>query len=567
MQKNRTSIQGLLWAQSIEAFSDNAWKLVVFTLATRMVLQSSSIEWDQEASRSSQMMASLAILVFLIPMLLMALPAGVIADRFSKRSIVLVMKGAGVALMVAATFSLWWAPSHLFFPFVVLGLMGAQSSLFSPAKFGLLPEILPPEKLSRANGLMQMATMLAIISGTGLGPILLAPDKGGLHPHLSWIAPAILAILALLAFLAALSIQKVPAAAIAKTGSICSLMEAWNAIRVNHKLSLAVLGTALYWFMTSLIGQNILVYAQSLVFHLERGELWQGIPPAAYGVGIAMGAMLAGKLSGERLEPGFIPLGAIAFALNALFLGLFQPEMAGTIILLILMGAGAGMLIVPLQASMQLRAPKDKRGAILAISNGCDIVGLILGSVLAVLMALMGLNLQMILILSAFIIIGITAWAVRMLPDALLRICFLLLTRTFVPIRLEGTERIPLGSPFILWGEKLTLFEGLLLAAALERPVKLVLASDYYRKRSVRFFAKCTRVLFSVSLESGETILKGSANAKESISETPWVFLCNPSDHLPEPFAHDEVPVIPVHLKKEAGNQRYVASFAMERNV
>ena len=421
-KEKKASLNGLLLAQFTEAFSDNAWKLVVITLATRAILPSTAA-WDDAATHNSQVTVSQAIQTFLIPMLLFALPAGAIADRWSKRSIILAMKAIGILLMGAATCVLFFSPRNLWCPFLILALMGAQSATFNPAKNGILPEMLPLARLSFANGIVQMVNMLAIIAGTGLGAALLYFDHGGAHPSLTWTAPFILTIMATIAFLAALTIPQVSAAAAidpkkqnAFTNSFAIIASAWKAIRSDKTLAMAVMGTALFWTLTSLSGQNLLVYSQALAHNLENGELWQGVPTAAFGVGIAIGALFSGKISGENIESGLIPFGTTIFALFALAIGIFTPQMAGTVALLILFGAGAGTLIVPLQALMQTHAPSDKRGAVLAISNTCDIVGLISGSLLGLGMSFIGWTLQTILIVSSLIAIAAALFSIYLLP-------------------------------------------------------------------------------------------------------------------------------------------------------
>jgi len=418
------SIRGLLLALFTEAFSDNAWKLVVITLATRLLLPAGGV-WDDSATHASQVTISQAIQAFLIPMFLFALPAGIIADKWSKRSVILAMKAVGIILMAMATAVLFFSPHNLWCPFLILGLMGAQSATFNPAKNGILPEILPTEKLSFANGIVQMTNMLAIIAGTGLGAALLFFDHGGENPSMTWTAPFILTIMATIAFLAALTIPKVPAAAEAAPEhpqdnalkrSLKTMLDSARAIRSDRTLFLAVFGTALFWTMTSLSGQNLLVYSQALVHNMEHGELWQGIPTAAFGIGIALGAFLSGKVSGDKIEPGLIPIGTSLFALFSLAIGVIMPEMAGTVAFLILFGAGAGILIVPLQALMQTHAPANKIGAILAISNTCDIIGLILGSLLGVGMSFLGWSLQLTLIISALVAIAAALWSIYLLP-------------------------------------------------------------------------------------------------------------------------------------------------------
>ena len=75
--------------------------------------------------------------------------------------------------MLSATLTLFIVPEIKLIPLIILGLMGAQSALFSPAKYGILPEILPHERLSSGNALLEMWGFLAIILGTGASGALL----------------------------------------------------------------------------------------------------------------------------------------------------------------------------------------------------------------------------------------------------------------------------------------------------------------------------------------------------------------------------------------------------------
>ena len=485
-KKSRHLLRGLLIAQFIGAFNDNAWKLIVFTLATRPLSGSLSAEAFEYGS---QMQATLALLVFLIPMMLFSLPAGGLSDRMSKRSLIIAVKVIELLLMIAAAAVLFISPTALLLPYLLLALMGAQSALFSPAKYGIMPQILPYEKLSKGNGLIEMWTMLAIIAGTGLGPILLAIDRGGGKPWLTWLAPALLAALSLVGWLVAFSIPKVAPAREKGVGMIATAHEAIQAIRADRVLFLAFVGTIFYWSITSLLGQNVLVYAKILVKHLERGELFQGIPPATYGVGIAFGALLAGRLSGDRIEYGLIPLGAIGFAITSLFLGIVQPAMPGTIATLILMGMSTGMLVIPLQALIQWRSPKEKKGAIIAIGNLFDVLGMIAGSLLAALMAYMGLDLGKTLVASAFFVVAATIWSVRLLPEALTRLFFIILTTTFYRIRIVGASHIPQEGAALLISNHLSATDAFFVMASVDRPVRFIMSESHYAKWWLRPFA------------------------------------------------------------------------------
>lgn len=556
MFKQNRSLIGLLISQFFGAFNDNAWKLMVFTLATRAL----SFELGAaEAELSSQFQATLSLLVFLIPMMLFSIPAGSLADRFSKRSVIIWTKGLEVFVMGAAALTLYYGPLYVVIPYILLAGMGLQSGLFSPSKYGILPEIVQPQSLARSNGLIEMWTMIAIIAGTGLGPVLLAADKGGTFPHKTWIGPFALFILSLVGFAAAFFIPKVPV--MGKTNSIKDAMRrAWGLIRRDQGLGLAMVGSVIYWYITSLIGQNVLVYAKSLVIELERGEIWQGIPPASYGIGIALGALFAGRYSTERVELGLIPVGAVGFSITSLVLGIIQPEMLGTVVVLIFAGAFSGMVLVPIHSIIQQRAPEKRRGAIIACGNLIDIGGMILGSFTAMGMALLGWNMKVMLIWSAIIVIAATVWAIKTLPRALVRFCFVLLTRTIYTLRVKGIEHFPKEGPAVLVSNHISLVDALFVMSSVDRPVHFIMGEQYFNRWWVRPIFKILGCLPVATTSSPRALVESLQNAGKYLDqgEILCIFPEGQISHtgLLQPFRRGievilrgrDCPVIPLYL-------------------
>jgi len=162
--KSKGPLRGLLVAQFFGAFNDNAWKLIVTLLAIRLVR--ARAVGDEALQSASQSEVALAFVVFTLPLVLVSLPAGLLADRVSKRSLIVAMKWLEILLMAAGMAALVLRPDDLGPPLVILALMGVQAAIFSPAKYGILPEILPHERLSAGNALLESSTFLAIISGS-----------------------------------------------------------------------------------------------------------------------------------------------------------------------------------------------------------------------------------------------------------------------------------------------------------------------------------------------------------------------------------------------------------------
>lgn len=509
MISKRFPLIGLLTSQFFGAFNDNAWKLIVFTLATRPLLG------DADFELSSQTIATLSMLVFLLPMMLFSIPAGTLADRFCKRRVMIGSKLLEVALMAAAAFSLYTDPQHLWIPFILLGGMGLQSAFFGPSKYGILPEILPEEKLSKGNGLLEMWTMIAIIAGTGMGPALLAADDFGAKPHLTWVGAGLLALLALVGFAASFAVPRGKVSSAATPNTWKGMLGAWKAIRADNALYLAFLGSVIYWSVISLLGQNVLVYAKSLVIGLEKGEVWQGLPPAAYGLGITLGAFFASRVSGARIELGLIPLGAIGFSASSLLLGILQPEMGGTVAILIVMGISSGLVIVPLHTLIQSRAQPGQRGAIIALGNFVDIGGMMAGSLFAAVVSWLGVNIGEMLILSALFVVLATIFAIRTLPAALVRFCFIVLTKTCYRLKVRGLKNIPASGPFVVVSNHISCIDALFVMASLDRPVHFVMNEYYYNRWWLNPLARLLETIPVSSSSNPKLLVEGMRRAGE----------------------------------------------------
>ena len=136
----------LFVTQFLGAFNDNFFKFVVTMVAVHTAV-------NEAASGRN---VSLVGIVFVAPFLLFSGYAGQLADAFSKRTVLVVTKSLEI---VATGLSLVaFASGRLELLYAVLFLIAVQATFFSPAKYGILPEMLPERDLSRANGVLEMST-------------------------------------------------------------------------------------------------------------------------------------------------------------------------------------------------------------------------------------------------------------------------------------------------------------------------------------------------------------------------------------------------------------------------
>jgi acyl-[acyl-carrier-protein]-phospholipid O-acyltransferase/long-chain-fatty-acid--[acyl-carrier-protein] ligase len=502
-------LRGLLIAQSFGAFNDNAWKLMVVFLSIGAV-RSAFGEAGVAVETASQTQTTLAFVIFTLPLVLFSLPAGALADRFSKRSVILASKGLEILLMAAGTLALFLNPNDSLLPLVILGLMGVQSALLSPAKYGILPEILPHEKLSAGNGLMEMCTFLAIIAGTAAGGWLL--DAAGSS---RWIGGLVLTAFSVIGCLAALAVPRVRPSR-SEGGLLSTVRGAWRAIRADRILWLAVLGAAFYWGIASLLGQDALVYIKTA---LGVPDARAGVPLAFFGIGVGAGSLLAARLSASKVEYGLIPLGATGLALFTLILGAVAPGFTGMLVLMALLGVSSGLLIVPLNALLQWRAPDDRRGAVIAFANVMIFTGTLAGSLVAEGMSRMGFSPRGIFIGAAIVTVAGTVWALRLLPDALLRLLLVLLTHTFYRLKVIGREHVPAQGGALLVPNHVSFVDGLLIMASVDRQVRFVVDAEYFYFPLFRPFLEALQAI-PISASGGpRVILRALRDAGRHLDE------------------------------------------------
>ena len=385
-----------------------------------------------------------------------------------------------------------------------------HSAIFSPAKYGILPELIGHERLASGNGLLEMWTFLAILGGTAAGGMLLG--QAGSSP---WLAPLGLTVIAAIGFAASWSVPLVRPAR-ADGGLAATLSGAWSALRADRMLRMAITGNIFFWTIASLFAQDILVYAKAV---LGLSDTMAGLPLTMLSVGIGVGAVLVGRLSPSRVEYGLIPLGAIGVFLTLLVLGLTTPRLGGTVALMLVLGMASGLVFIPLNALIQWRAPADRRGSVIALENTCVFAGIMLGSLAGGALANAGLSTSGIFVATALVTATGTSWALWLLPDALVRLVLVILTHTMYRVRIVGREHVPHQGGALLVPNHVSFIDGLLLVASLDRPIRFVVDAEYVNHPLLKPFMKAFQVIPIASQGGARVVLRALRDAGRTLDE------------------------------------------------
>src|SRR5580658_1163651 len=414
---------------------------------------------------------------------------GWLADRFSKRQITIWTKVMEFGSMLLATAGL--ATGTLGLSLVALTLVASQAALFGPSKYGLLPELLPEKSLSWGNGVIELGTFLAIIIGTVAGAWMGEHFSG----HEAY-AGYVLLGLSVTGFFTSFGVDKVPAAAPEKPFRLNIVGDLWTQIgkmRKDRALFLAVLGNSYFWFLGSLLFSTIVVYGPDV---LHVGQTKTGYLNAMLAVGIGIGSMAAGWVSENKIEYGLIPLGSIGMTCSGLALGVTPHGMAGSAVLLGMLGFWAGFFAVPVNALIQHKPADEDKGGIIAAANLLSFVGIAISSgVYFVFTAYVHLDPRGVIVAASLITAASTAYVLVLLPEWFARLILFFATRTMYRVRVIGRDNFPEKTGALLVCNHMSFVDVALLVAATDRPIRFLMYKGIYDHPVVKPLAKIVKAI------------------------------------------------------------------------
>jgi acyl-[acyl-carrier-protein]-phospholipid O-acyltransferase/long-chain-fatty-acid--[acyl-carrier-protein] ligase len=493
----------LIATQFQGAYSDNILRNLLLAMIVGMGLP--------EGARDS--FVSMVTFLFSMPFVLFSMTGGWLADRFSKQRVTQWTKVIEIGAMTVATTGLAIHSRNL--TLVALGLVATQAALFGPSKYGLLPELLPAKRLSWGNGVIELGTFLAIIVGTVTGAAMAEHFRG----REVYAGYALLG-LALVGFFTSLGIDRVPAAAPEKKYRINFVGDLWHQIglmRRDQALFLAVLGNAYFWFLGSLLFSTVVVYGPDV---LHIGQTKTGYLNAALAVGIGIGSMMAGMVSGNKIEYGLIPLGSIGMTCTGIALGTMHVGLVGSAVLLSMLGFWAGFFAVPVNALIQHRPAEKDKGGIIAAANLLSFVGIAISSgVYYVFTAFIHLNPRGVIVASSFITAAGTVYVLMLLPEWLGRLILFFLTHTVYVVKVLGRDNFPEKTGALLVCNHMSFVDALLLIASTDRPIRFLMYKGIYDKPLIRPFASVMKAIPISSEQRPRDMIRSLRTASEALRE------------------------------------------------
>ena len=505
---HHSSLRGfwaLIVTQFQGAFSDNVVKNLVIFVALFVTGREAMSAADKNAFGES------IGALFSLPFILFSMAGGFLADRFSKRSVMLGVKVFELFIMAIVFAGLWTLNKNLLLASVFL--MGTHSAFFGPSKYGSLPELLPEKKLSWGNGILELGTFTAIIFGT-VAAAVMSEKFHGEH----WISGLVLIALAIAGLIACRQITKIPAANPAKKFTPNFPGEVWRqlrAMRGDRPLWLSVIGNTYFNFLGALLLLNLFFYGAD-VLHVTETKI--GLLNVALALGIGLGSVAAGYLSGGKIEYGLVPLGAFGLSLFSALLAWPGADLKISVALLALLGFAGGFFIVPVAALLQHRPARENKGQVQATANLLSFVGVFLASGAHwLLVQKFHFTPREIFLTGGVLTFFGATYVLFLLPDALLRFVLWLATNTVYRIRPVGRDYVPAKGGALFVCNHLSFADALLLIGAIDRPIRFLMFKGIYEQRLIKPFAKILGVIPVSSEQRPRELIHSLQTASDAI--------------------------------------------------
>lgn len=351
----------------VGVLNDNFMKHCIIFVSVGWIMP----EWMTQSQLISAVSAALVL-----PYLLLSPYSGEIAERFSKQKIVRLMKLIEMPIVALAGVGFWI--ESVWIVLLAVLLMGAQSCLYSPAKYGLIRDVEGEKGVAFGSGMFEMMAFLGILMGTIVAAYI--------SEHYAWWIVAIVMLgLAIIGY----NISKILGIVESQCIEVKTEKQSRNPIKFliqsykfasQHKgLNKAIYGASLLWLLGGLLQMNVVLHCTRT---LGMSNTASSIILSMAAVGIANGCSVAGKLIENRNKQNFIIGGLIGVALALIIVLIFKPERWALGVLIFLIAVSGGMFQVPCLAIVQSANIGRKLGSVLAYLNLLTFIFVLIGTVI-----------------------------------------------------------------------------------------------------------------------------------------------------------------------------------------
>ncbi len=492
------------------AMNDNVFKQALVILLAYQTLSFTTLSTD--------VLLNLAQALFILPFFLFSATAGQLADKYEKSRLIRITVAIELAVMMFGAAGFFMHSLELLLAALFLG--GVQSALFGPVKYAILPQHLRERELVGGNGLVEMGTSIAILTGMMLGGWLISQQSWGIAA-----VAATTVLLSAAGYLLSCFIPLSPAPSPDLRINWNPITETWRNFRFmrgNRTVLLSVLGISWFWFVGSMfitqfpnLSKNILAGTEGIVTLLL----------VMFSIGIGVGSLLCERLSGHKVEIGLVPFGSIGITLFGIDLyfalaghigdgpvGIREfVSVAGhwrILADLTLIGVFGGFYIVPLYALIQSRSEPGHRSRIIAGNNILNALFIVTAAGIAIGLFQLGVTIPQLFLITAILNAVVALYIYSLVPEFLMRFIVWMLIHTVYRLEKSGLDHIPDEGPAVLVCNHVSFVDALIIAAACRRPIRFVMDHRIFRVPVLNFVFRTSRCIPIASAKEDPAMLE-----------------------------------------------------------
>jgi len=511
--------RGLFWTQLLGAFNDNFFKQALIILIVFQGFGNLDMKDDK--------LSELALAVFTVPFFLLSATAGQIADKFDKALVIQRLKI--VELVIAGLAGIGFFTESVPVLFLALALLGIQSAFFGPLKYGIIPQLLSEEDLTEGNAAVETGTKLAILLGTLAGGVLATSENAKLY------CTATVLVIAVLGYLMAKAVPPVGRSDPNLKVDVNPLKPTFQVIGLARRVRavfLSILGVSWFWALGGGLLALLPVYGKTI---LQVDATVVNFFQAVFSIGVAIGAVVCGKLSHQRVELGLVPFGSIGITvfladiallgspfevppgqlmtLNAL---LHDPQGWRVLVDFAGIAASSGLYIVPLYTVIQQRTEETYRSRVIAANNVINAGVMAIAVSTLSMLGDRGLSILGKFGLMAGLNLMVGLYIYTLIPEFFLRFLAYILNHVLYRLKVTGEAAIPKDGPCLLVGNHVSFIDWLVVLGGIQRPVRFVMWHTYYHLPLVRYLF---RDAGAIPIASGKTHPEVLAAAFDAIDQ------------------------------------------------
>jgi len=550
--------------QALGALNDNIFKnALVILIGFRGI---SALGLD------SKLLVTAAAVIFILPFFLFSATVGQLADKFEKSKSIRYIKLAEIAIMIFASVGLYLDSPEILL--AVLFLMGLQSAVFGPIKYGLLPQHLNEDELVGGNALVESGTFLAILIGTIIGGVIAALEMD----IALWLSITVLSV-SVVGYFTSRYIPLTPSVVPELKINWNPLTETYRNLKflgTNKVVFLAILGISWFWFYGAVFLAQIASYTQ---YSLAGKESVATLILAVFSVGIGLGSILCERLSNGRIEIGLVPIGAIGLSVFAIDLYYANPQTGMTAIhswkeFIVLsnnwrilfditfIGIFGGIFTVPLYSLVQQRSDEKHLSRVIASNNILNALFMVISGLFSMLLLSNNYSIPQLFLMTGIINILIAVYVFTKAPEFISRFITWCLINSLYRIRQVNLSSIPKKGGCVLVCNHVSFVDALIIGGYCKRNVKFVMDHRIFKIPVIGLFFKMIGAIPIASTHENEEIKNQAFDKIASALEQGEVVCIFPEGKLTASGELNEfkkgiekiiqrtpVPVVPMALK------------------